>query len=125
MTSSAIEFPVSEDWAKRAWADRARYQDMYDRSIRDPEGFWGEEGKRLDWIKPYTKVKDVSYSGDVHIRWYEDGTLNACYNCVDRHLPTRADRTAILRSEEHTSELQSLMRISYAVFCLKKKTTYE
>src|SRR3546814_1920673 len=96
MTSSAIEFPVSEDWAKRAWADRARYQDMYDRSIRDAEGFWGEEGKRLDWIKPYTKVKDVSYSGDVHIRWYEDGTLNACYNCVDRQLPTRADRTAIL-----------------------------
>src|SRR3546814_12128950 len=83
MTSSAIEFPVSEDWAKRAWADRARYQDMYDRSIRDAEGFWGEEGKRLDWIKPYTKVKNVSFSGDVHIKWYEDGTLNACYNCVE------------------------------------------
>ncbi|HET8727709.1 MAG TPA: acetate--CoA ligase [Alphaproteobacteria bacterium] len=94
--SSVTNIPVSDDWAKRAWVDRAKYREMYDRSIRDPEGFWAEHGKRLDWIKPYSKVKDVSFEGDVHIKWFHDGTLNACYNCVDRHLPARADQTAIL-----------------------------
>lgn len=80
-------FPVPREWAAKAWVDEARYRQMYRRSIADPEGFWGEHGKRLDWIKPYTKVKDTSFaSQDLHIRWYRDGTLNACYNCVDRHL---------------------------------------
>ncbi|MCZ6846672.1 MAG: acetyl-coenzyme A synthetase, partial [Alphaproteobacteria bacterium] len=65
------KFPVPEEWAKRAWADEAKYQEMYQRSIDDPEGFWGEEGKRLDWIKPYTKVKDTSFDADdLHVRWY-------------------------------------------------------
>src|SRR3546814_5843606 len=104
---------------------------MYRRSIEDPEGFWAEHGKRLDWFKPYTKVKDVSFGpGDVHVKWFHDGTLNAAYNCLDRHLETRGDDVAIIwegddpRSEEHTSELQSLMRISDAVFCLKNKKKY-
>src|SRR5690242_4519293 len=89
-------FPVAESNARTAWIDAARYERMYDQSLRDPQGFWREEGKRLHWMKPYTKVKNTSFSGDVSIKWYEDGALNASYNCIDRHLATRADQTAIL-----------------------------
>jgi acetyl-CoA synthetase len=89
-------FPVPEAVAKAAWIDEAKYFELYDKSTADPEGFWGDEGKRLHWIRPYRKVKNASFSGDVRIRWYEDGTLNASYNCIDRHLATRADQTAIL-----------------------------
>ena len=88
--------PVSPDWAKRAWIDSAKYKAMYDRSVKDPEGFWGEQGKRIDWIKPFTKVKDTSFTGQVHVRWYYDGTLNASANCLDRHLAKRGDQTAII-----------------------------
>ena len=76
--------------------DEAEYFRLYERSLADPDGFWGEHGKRLDWIKPYGKVSNAAFTGDVSIRWYEDGTLNASYNCIDRHLATRADQTAIL-----------------------------
>ncbi|WP_206951466.1 acetate--CoA ligase [Trinickia acidisoli] len=90
-------FPAPAAWAANAWADSARYEAMYRRSVDDPEGFWREQGKRLDWIKPYTLVKDVSFaSQDLHIRWFYDGTLNVCSNCVDRHLATRGDQTAII-----------------------------
>jgi acetyl-CoA synthetase len=90
-------YGVSPDWAKRAWIDEARYEEMYRRSIKDPDGFWGDEGKRIDWFKPYTKVRDISWdSHHVAINWYEDGETNAAYNCVDRHLPKRADQTAII-----------------------------
>ena len=88
--------PVSEQWARRAHIDAADYEEMYKRSISDPEGFWGEAGKRLDWIKPYTRVKNASFQGDVSIRWYEDGTLNVAANCIDRHLKDKADQTAII-----------------------------
>jgi acetyl-CoA synthetase len=74
----------------------ADYFRLYQHSLDDPDGFWGEHGKRLDWIKPYTKVKDASFDGDVRIAWYEDGTLNASYNCIDRHLARRGGQTAIL-----------------------------
>jgi acetyl-CoA synthetase len=74
----------------------AEYFRLYERSLADPDRFWGEAGKRIDWIKPYSKVCNASYSGDVSIRWYEDGTLNASYNCLDRHLAKRGDQTAIL-----------------------------
>jgi acetyl-CoA synthetase len=91
------KFPVPDEWAKRAWADEAKYQEMYQRSIDDPEGFWGDEGKRLDWIKPYTKVKDTSFDADdLHVRWYYDGVLNASANCLDRHLDKRGDQVAII-----------------------------
>jgi len=89
-------FPVPADFAKKAWVDAAKYQAMYDKSIADPVGFWGEHGKRVDWIKPYTQVKDVSYTGDVHIKWFHDGTLNVAANCTDRHLAKRANQTAII-----------------------------
>jgi acetyl-CoA synthetase len=89
-------FPVPAPLAKSAWCDEAKYKAMYERSVRDPERFWGEHGKRIDWIKPYTKVKDVSFAGDVHIRWFYDGTLNASVNCLDRHLAKRGNQTAII-----------------------------
>ena len=74
----------------------AEYFRLYKELLADPNGFWGEQGKRIDWIKPYTKVMNASYDGDVSIKWFEDGTLNASYNCIDRHLAKRGDQTAIL-----------------------------
>ena len=90
-------YPVFESIAEHAQVDAEQFEQMSRRAERDPEGFWGDVGRRLDWIKPYTRVKDVSFSlDDLHIRWFDDGTLNVCYNCVDRHLDTRADQVAIL-----------------------------
>ncbi len=90
-------FPVPDSVAEGAHVDAAGYEEMYRRSIEDPEAFWGEHGKRIHWIKPYTKVRDVSYApDDVHIRWYYDGTLNASANCLDRHLSARGEQTAII-----------------------------
>ena len=89
-------FPVKPEIAKTAYVDEAAYARLYEQSISDPEAFWGEQGKRIDWIKPYTKVKDVSYTGDVHIKWFYDGTLNVSANCIDRHLEKRGDQTAII-----------------------------
>ena len=90
-------YAVPAEWASRAWVDEQKYQSMYKRSVEDPEGFWSDAGKRVDWIKPYTKIKNVSYGpGDVSIKWYEDGTLNVAANCIDRHLRTRGDQVAII-----------------------------
>jgi acetyl-CoA synthetase len=90
-------FPVPEATRQAAMIDNAGYLAMYEKSIADPEGFWGEQGKRIDWIKPYTQVKDVSYAKeDLHIKWYHDGTLNVSANCLDRHLVTKGDQTAIV-----------------------------
>ena len=90
-------YDVPADWQKRALIDDAKYREMYARSIKDPNGFWAEQAKRLDWVKPFTKVKNTSYdTHNVSIKWFEDGTLNACYNCVDRHLADRGDQVAIL-----------------------------
>ncbi len=90
-------YPPSDEMAKGAHADRATYDAMYQASVEDPEAFWGEHGKRLDWIKPYTRVKNTSFApGNVDIRWFEDGTLNVAANCIDRHLATRGDQTAII-----------------------------
>ncbi|WP_404382184.1 acetate--CoA ligase [Caenispirillum salinarum] len=95
--SDANVFPVVEEIAKTAWVDDAKYKEMYEQSIKDPDGFWAEHGKRIDWIKPFTKVRDVSYDPhDVHIKWFYDGTLNASVNCLDRHLDKRGDQTAIV-----------------------------
>ena len=94
--SEAHLYPVPAEVAKRAIVDNDAYLKMYQASVDDPGAFWGEHGKRIDWIKPYTEVKDVDYNGDVHIRWYQDGTLNASVNCIDRHLETRGDQTAII-----------------------------
>jgi acetyl-CoA synthetase len=87
---------IKPDAAAKAHVSAARYKEMYQRSVRDPEGFWGEHGKRIDWIRPFTKVKDTSYTGNVNIRWYWDGTLNVSANCLDRHLAKRGNQTAII-----------------------------
>ena len=94
---SANVYPVSDDIAKGALIDKAKYDAMYKQSVEDPEGFWCEHGKRIDWIKPFTKVKNVSFdTKDLYIKWYEDGTLNVAANCLDRHLAKRGDQTAII-----------------------------
>jgi acetyl-CoA synthetase len=82
----------------------AEYSRLYEQSLADPERFWAEHGKRVDWIKPFSKVRNVAFEGDVHIAWYEDGTLNASHNCIDRHLPRRAEQTAILWEGDDPSE---------------------
>ncbi len=88
---------VADQWKSRALVDRAKYEDMYARSINDPNGFWGEHGRRIDWIKPYTKVDESTFGpGDVRIRWFGDGTTNVAMNCIDRHLAKRADQVAII-----------------------------
>ncbi len=89
-------YPVPTAWAKKAWVDQAGYEELYKRSIADPEGFWAEQAKRIDWIKPWTRVKNTTFSGDVSIRWYEGGQLNVSANCLDRHLPTRGNQVAII-----------------------------
>ena len=95
--SDELLFPPSTETAAHALVDDATYQDMYQRSITDNEGFWAEHGKRIDWIKPYSKIENVSYDADnLSIKWFEDGTLNAAANCLDRHLAERGDQTAII-----------------------------
>jgi acetyl-CoA synthetase len=90
-------FPVSHQRAVAAGIDAERYAAMYRQSIEDPDAFWREEAKRIDWIEPFTEISDVSWAKDnLHIRWFADGTLNACANCIDRHLPERADDVAII-----------------------------
>ncbi len=103
--------PVPEHVAAQARIDRARYDAMYAESIADPAAFWGRIGERIDWITPYTQVKDVSFDAkDLHIRWYHDGTLNVSANCLDRHLATRGDKTAIIWEGDDPAESR---RISY------------
>ncbi|MGB5337017.1 MAG: acetate--CoA ligase [Woeseiaceae bacterium] len=90
-------YPVPAAVKERALIDEAQYEAMYARSVEDNEGFWAEQAQRLDWIKKFTKVKDVSFAkDDLHIRWFYDGSLNVCYNCVDRHLETKGDDVAII-----------------------------
>jgi acetyl-CoA synthetase len=90
-------FKVPKKWSKNAYVDKNKYEKKYRLSIKDNEGFWRKEGKRIDWIKPYTKIKDVKYSKtDVKIKWYYDGTLNASANCIDRHLKDKKNKTAII-----------------------------
>ncbi|HWV80813.1 MAG TPA: acetate--CoA ligase [Hyphomicrobiaceae bacterium] len=112
-------YAVPAEWASRAWVDEQKYQSMYKRSVEDPEGFWGDVGKRVDWIKPYATVKNVSYGpGDVSIKWYEDGTLNVCANCVDRHLKTRGDQVAIIwEGDDPTVDQQITYRQLYEKVC--------
>ena len=95
--SKELIFKIPKKWAKSAYVDKAQYEAKYKLSIKDNEGFWKKEGKRIDWIKPYKKIKDVKYSKtDVKIKWFYDGTLNASANCIDRHLKDRKNKTAII-----------------------------
>ncbi|MBI4724377.1 MAG: AMP-binding protein, partial [Rhodomicrobium sp.] len=90
-------YPVSAGWSSSAYINEEKYRALYEQSIRDPNGFWGEQASRIDWIKPFTKVKNTSFDPhNISIKWFEDGTLNVCANCVDRHLAKRGDQVAIL-----------------------------
>ncbi|PVA10461.1 acetate--CoA ligase [Pelagivirga sediminicola] len=90
-------YPPSQEFAENAHIDAAKYDEMYAASIKDPEGFWAGHARDLDWIEPFTKVKNTSFKhGNVDIRWFEDGVLNVAANCIDRHLETRGDQTAII-----------------------------
>ena len=96
MTEDSL-IKVTDEAKRTALIDNQKYLQEYQRSIKNPEEFWAEHGKRIDWIKPYTRIKDVSYAEqDLHIKWFYDGTLNVSSNCLDRHLETRADQTAII-----------------------------
>jgi acetyl-CoA synthetase len=102
-------YDVPAEWRKRAYIDEAKYKELYARSVRDPNGFWAEQAKRIDWIKPFSKVKNTSYDpNNVSIKWFDDGTLNVCYNCVDRHLAKRGDQTAILWEGDDPKEDKKL-----------------
>ena len=96
MTEQSL-IKVTDEAKRTALIDNEKYLQEYERSINDPENFWAEHGQRIDWIKPYTRIKDVSYSEkDLHIKWFYDGTLNVSSNCLDRHLEKRGDQTAII-----------------------------
>ena len=104
-TETGAKYAPSAAFAANAHVDSAGYAEMYRQSVEQPEAFWAEHGHRIDWIKPFTKVKNVNYSyGDVDIRWFEDGTLNVAANCIDRHLVDRADQTAIIFEPDDPNE---------------------
>ena len=106
---SEMLYKVPENWPAQAYVDDAGYRDMYARSVRDPEGFWGDHGKRIDWIKPYTRVKRTSFApGNVSIEWFGDGTTNVSLNCIDRHLAKRADQVAIIWEGDDPKESKSI-----------------
>ena len=95
--SNETIFKLKKEWIKQATVDKKTYEKKYKQSIKDNDGFWKKEGKRITWIKPYTKIKNVKYSkSEVNIKWYYDGTLNASANCIDRHLKNKKDKTAII-----------------------------
>ena len=105
-------FPVPESAARRAHVDAAGYEETYRRSIEDPDGFWAEQAARIHWMAPFTEVRDASFArGDVHVRWFADGVLNASANCLDRHLSERGDRTAIVWEGDDPADSR---HVSYA-----------
>jgi acetyl-CoA synthetase len=98
-------YDVSAEWKKRAFINQAKYLEMYARSVSDPNGFWAEQAKRVDWIKPFHKVENTSFApGKISIKWFEDGVLNVAWNCIDRHLAKRGDQTAIIWEGDDPSQ---------------------
>ncbi|MEP6829182.1 MAG: acetate--CoA ligase, partial [Rhizomicrobium sp.] len=109
MTDQTV--PVSGDWKKRGYVSASEYATRYAESVQDPDGFWKKEAGRLDWVKDFTKVSDVSFAAnDLHIRWFEDGALNVAANCIDRHLAKRGNQTAIIWEGDDPKDSK---RISY------------
>lgn len=102
-------FKVPADWAKNSYVNQSSYEAKYKESINNNEKFWADEGKRIHWFKPYTKVKDVIYSTKkVSVKWFYDGTTNVSYNCIDRHLPKRAKQTAIIFEGDDPKESKNI-----------------
>ena len=105
MSESEKIYPVPQDFADTANLSPERYQEMYKASLDDPEGFWGEQGKRLTWMKDYSVVKEVDWDkSNLSVKWYSDGVLNVTENCIDRHLPTRGDKPAIVFEGNHPDD---------------------
>ena len=102
-------YPIPADLKGRAYVDEAKYRTMYEESLRDPDRFWGEHGRRIDWIKPFTRVKNTTFGpGEVSIRWFEDGVTNVSANCTDRHLATRGDQVAIIWEGDDPSDSRKI-----------------
>jgi acetyl-CoA synthetase len=127
-TSSAeLVIKTKPEWIKSSLANKSTYQKKYNDSIKNNDGFWKKEGKRISWIKPYKKIKDVKYSTkEVKIKWFQDGTLNASANCIDRHLKDKKDKTAIIwvgddpKDSQKISYKQLHQKVSKAANGLKK-----
>ena len=102
-------FKVPADWAKNSYVNQSSYEAKYKESVNNNEKFWADEGKRIHWFKPYTKIKEVIYSKKkVSIKWFHDGTTNVSYNCIDRHLPKRAKQTAIIFEGDDPKESKNI-----------------
>ena len=105
---------VSDSWANHAYVNESKYKKKYKLSIKDNDKFWAKEGKRISWIKKYTKIKDVKYSKDeVKIKWYYDGTLNASANCIDRHLKKNPSKTAIIWVGDDPADSKKFLTKNY------------
>ena len=108
-TPQSQTYPPSAEVVKNAHIDAARYEEMYAASVADPEAFWAEHGKRIEWMKPFTQVKDVSWDkADLHVRWFADGTLNVTESCLDRQLETRGDKPAIIWEGDEPDDSHTL-----------------
>src|SRR5262249_15396338 len=108
MTETNKIFPVPTGYAEKALIDAAGYRRLYAESVADPDRFWREQAKRVDWIKPFTKVKNTSYELPVSIKWFEDGVLNVAANCLDRHLAERGDKKAIIWEGDDPSQSSAM-----------------
>lgn len=112
-------YPVSSSLAQSANIDKPTYERLYARSLSDPDGFWGDVAHRITWFKPFEKVKNASFDGDVQIKWFEDGTLNACYNCLDRHLENKGDQIALIfEGDEPGAHKYISFRDAHAQVCM-------
>ena len=118
---------IKDNWIKEAKIDSSGYENKYKKSIDDNDSFWNEEGERIDWIKKYTKIKQIKYSKeDVNIQWYYDGALNVSYNCIDRHAKDDPDRIAIIWEGDDPNDVKKisykelLTNVSKAANVLKK-----
>ena len=100
---------IKEGWIKQAKVDSQTYEIKYKNSLEDNDNFWREEGKRIDWVNNYTKIKNVKYSkNDVDIKWYYDGSLNVSYNCIDRHAKNNPDKIAIIWEGDDPNDVKKI-----------------
>jgi acetyl-CoA synthetase len=108
-TMSDKIYPVVPEWAHDAYVDAAKYKEMYQNSIEHEDQFWAAHGRRIDWIKPFTKVKNTSFDPhNVSIKWFEDGLTNVSQNCIDRHLADKGDQTAIIWEGDDPNETKHI-----------------
>ncbi|SVJ79090.1 acetyl-CoA synthetase [Klebsiella pneumoniae] len=107
--SAASLYPVHPEAVARTFTDEATYKTMYQQSVVNPDGFWREQAQRIDWIKPFEKVKQTSFDDHhVDIKWFADGTLNVSHNCLDRHLAERGDQVAIIWEGDDPADHQEI-----------------